>query len=57
MKKTYPFPFFHVLTAVLIVLKLMHKIDISWWWVFSPFAVFVALVVIGEVCDTLSKDK
>lgn len=31
------FPIFAVLGCVLIVLKLMHLIDISWVWVFAPW--------------------
>lgn len=28
--------FLGVLTIVFIVLKLLHKIDWSWWWVLAP---------------------
>jgi hypothetical protein len=43
-----------VLVAIFVVLKLTHVIDWSWWWVFSPWwigiAIFVAiLAVIGLV--------
>ena len=40
-----------LLTIVLIVLKLLGKIDWSWWWVLSPIwisiLIVVATVVIG----------
>ena len=40
-----------LLTIVLIVLKLLGKIDWSWWWVLSPMwisiLIVVATVVIG----------
>ncbi len=34
-----------LLTIVFIVLKLMDKIDWSWWWVLSPLWLGVALVL------------
>jgi len=34
--------FFGLLTIVLIVLKLLGKIDLSWLWVLSPLLVGVA---------------
>ena len=42
-----------VLTIVFIVLKILHKIAWSWWWVLSPlwistaFVVFILLVVVA----------
>lgn len=35
----------NVLTAVLIVLKLLGLISISWWLVFSPAALVLVLVL------------
>ena len=35
----------HILTCVLIVLKLLNHIDISWWFVFAPSLLSVALFV------------
>lgn len=43
--------FVGLLTIVFITLKLLHKIDWSWWWVLSPLwitaAVFAVLLVGG----------
>jgi hypothetical protein len=45
-------------TCVLVVLKLLKMIDISWWWVFSPvwipLAVSLGLIVIGALGFFLS---
>lgn len=47
--------FVGLLTIVFITLKLLGKIDWSWWWVLSPlwlslvFAVVVVVLVIGVV--------
>jgi len=38
--------FFGLLTIVLIVLKLLGKIAISWWWVFSPLLAGAAITFI-----------
>lgn len=35
-----------VLTAVFTVLKLINKIDWSWWWVLSPLWIYLGLSVI-----------
>lgn len=35
-----------LLTIVFIVLKLMHYIDWSWWWVLSPLLIPIAIVLI-----------
>ena len=35
-----------LLTIVFIVLKLLGKIDWSWWWVLSPIWISIALVVV-----------
>lgn len=50
--------FLGILTLVFITLKLLGKIDWSWWWVLSPvliptvlvalFLAFVLLMVVGE---------
>ncbi len=37
---------FHMLTAVLFVLKVLGLVDISWWLVLAPS---ITLVVIGTV--------
>lgn len=45
--------FFSALTIVLIVLKLSHTIDWSWFWVLSPplawFLIFTGVVAIALV--------
>jgi hypothetical protein len=38
--------FFGLLTIVLIVLKLLGKISISWWWIWSPLLVPTAFALI-----------
>ena len=35
-----------LLTIVLIVLKLLGKITVSWWWVFAPTIVSVGITLI-----------
>jgi len=35
-----------LLTIVFIVLKLIGKIDWSWWWVLSPMWIGIALVLV-----------
>lgn len=35
-----------LLTIVFIVLKLIGKIDWSWWWVLSPIWISIALVLV-----------
>ena len=35
-----------LLTIVFITLKLLEKIDWSWWWVLSPMLISVGLVFI-----------
>lgn len=42
------FPIFAILGCVLIVLKLMHLIDISWIWVFAPF--WIPWTIFATVC-------
>jgi hypothetical protein len=40
-----------LLTCIFITLKLCHVIDWSWWWVWSPILILVALyLVIATVC-------
>ena len=39
--------FFGVIFIVLLILKLIGVINISWWWVFSPLIVGFA---IGIIC-------
>lgn len=36
-----------LLTIVLIVLKLLNLISISWWWVFSPVLFGVGIVLLS----------
>jgi uncharacterized membrane protein YhaH (DUF805 family) len=43
-----------LLTVVFVVLKLMHAINWSWWWVLSPFLISLGfsvliLTVVGVV--------
>ena len=42
--------FLSLLTLMLIYLKLIHKISISWWWVWSPMwvpgLIFIIVVII-----------
>lgn len=38
-----------LLTIVFIVLKLLGKIDWSWWWVLSPIWISILLVVVAVV--------
>jgi len=38
--------FAELLSLVFITLKLLHKIDWSWWWVLSPFWISCAIIVI-----------
>lgn len=39
-----------VLTVVFVVLRLVHVIDWSWWWVLSPSIISVVIgVVVGIV--------
>ena len=43
-----------LLTIVFIVLKLLGKIDWSWWWVLSPIWISILLVVATVViCATI----
>ena len=50
----------HILTAVLVVLKLMELITVSWWIVLAPtliaFGLFLIMVVIAVTLAALSKD-
>jgi energy-coupling factor transporter transmembrane protein EcfT len=42
--------FFSLLTVLFIALKLLDKIDWSWWWVLSPTwipIVIIILIIIG----------
>jgi len=43
------FPIFGILGVVFITLKLLDKIDWSWWWVTAPFwgPLAVFLVILG----------
>lgn len=48
-----------VLCVVFVVLKLVGVISWSWWWVFSPIliplAIFFILLIIKLILDTLEK--
>jgi len=51
-----------LLTLLFIALKLLGKIDWSWWWVLSPiwisfvlFLVFVVIFIVGYVICKLVK--
>ena len=49
-----------LLTIVFIVLKLIGKIDWSWWWVLSPIWISISLVLIfliGAVGIAFCLDK
>jgi len=35
-----------LLTLIFVTLKLIGKIDWSWWWVLSPILIVIALLVI-----------
>ena len=47
--------FCDVLTVVFVVLKLTDVIDWSWWWVFSPLwipiAILVGIIVLAAILD------
>lgn len=47
-----------LLTIVFIILKLLDKIDWSWWWVLSPlwipWAIIIVLLLIWGVAKALS---
>lgn len=38
-----------VLGIIFIVLKLVHVIDWSWWWVLAPFWIPVAIVILCAI--------
>jgi len=46
-------PFCFITTLVFLILKLIHVIDWSWWWIFAPLwmpvAGFILIVVIGII--------
>ena len=57
-----------VLTIVFVILKLVDKIDWSWWWVLSPLWIFfglfavvllviIAIAVIGTVVYRRKRTK
>lgn len=51
--------FVGLLQIVFIVLKLIGKIDWSWWWVLSPIwgSFLLALFVLGMVVAVISREK
>ena len=52
--------FVGLLTIVFVVLKLLHYIDWSWWWVLSPiwisFLLAIVFIVILIVINALLSD-
>ena len=51
---------FHVLTAVLFLLKVLHVIDVSWWLVLAPSLVMIAIAIFAlciTIMTALLKDK
>lgn len=42
-----------LLTTVFIVLKLIGKISWSWWWVFSPLWIYVAILLLVFLFDII----
>ena len=48
-----------VLCVIFVVLKLVGVISWSWWWVFSPIliplAIFFVLLIIKLILETLEK--
>lgn len=52
--------FIGLLTILFVALKLLDKIDWSWWWVLSPIwisVIVVVLVVVGFAWIALKGDK
>jgi len=45
MKHNHTFSL-ELLTIVFVTLKLIGKIDWSWWWILSPIWIFLALFII-----------
>lgn len=43
---TYPIPVALIVFLAFFVAKIFDKIDWSWWWVFSPFWIPFALLII-----------
>jgi len=41
--------FLTILFLVFLVLKLMHVIAWSWWWIFSPIWIPIAIAVIAVI--------
>lgn len=46
--------FLGLLTLLFIGLKLAGAIDWSWWWVWSPLWIPLAIVVVGWLCLQVS---
>lgn len=61
----YKFPFLGILGIALVALKLMGKLDWSWWWITLPFWLpFAALLigvavflVVGAAFDLMRNDR
>ena len=47
----------HALTLLFIGLKLSHHIDWSWWWVLSPTILWVSVVGIAVISETVRLTK
>ena len=39
---------FEIVFLILLILKLLKKIDCSWWWVFSPIIIKI-LIILGLI--------
>ena len=49
--------FVGLLTIVFIVLKLLGKIDWSWWWVLSPMWIGCIVFCIVHIVSDLASDR
>lgn len=65
-RRSQPQPFgsvscFELATIVLMALRVCNMTDISWWLVFAPFmvevAIYAALMVVGYVKDRKQRGK
>jgi len=46
-----------VLFLIFLILKLTHTIDWSWWWVFSPLWIPIAMVILLSILMILFFNK
>jgi len=42
-----------VLFLIFLILKLTHTIDWSWWWVFSPLWIPIAMIILFTIIINL----